>query len=151
MPREARTIDGAENTTVANVHRLGERHRHPRHWASALNTSRIRAVATFRGAPPSCVYDGLIERRDEDIDKDMDKGLAWLADAVARHRADDPEGLVDAVLTDLLPPGGATDDTSLVIVRQCRFHALGQTSSTSVQRPVYEWRRVAAPGAFALL
>ncbi|MFF7747284.1 hypothetical protein [Streptomyces sp. NPDC007960] len=111
-------------------------------------TSGLRARCFWRGA-------GVIrlrlcrdpERRDEDIEK----GLARLADAVARHRADDPEGLADAVLTDLLPPGGAADDTSLVIVRQCRFHALGQTSSTSVQCPVYEWRRVTAPEAFALL
>jgi serine phosphatase RsbU (regulator of sigma subunit) len=57
--------------------------------------------------------DGLIERRREDIDI----GLARLADSLARHRADDPESLADAVLTDLLPPCDATDDTALVIVR----------------------------------
>ncbi|MBC9729059.1 PP2C family protein-serine/threonine phosphatase [Streptomyces sp. TRM68367] len=57
--------------------------------------------------------DGLIERRGEDIDT----GLARLADALARHRTDDPEPLADAVLLELLPPGGATDDTALIIVR----------------------------------
>jgi serine phosphatase RsbU (regulator of sigma subunit) len=57
--------------------------------------------------------DGLIERRGEDIDM----GLARLADSLGRHQADDPETLADAVLTDLTPPGDATDDTALVIVR----------------------------------
>ena len=57
--------------------------------------------------------DGLIERRREDIDT----GLARLADALGRHRAAGPEALADAVLLELLPPGGATDDTALVIVQ----------------------------------
>jgi serine phosphatase RsbU (regulator of sigma subunit) len=57
--------------------------------------------------------DGLIERRNEDIDT----GLARLADSLGRHRAADPETLADAVLLELLPPGGATDDTALVIVQ----------------------------------
>jgi serine phosphatase RsbU (regulator of sigma subunit) len=57
--------------------------------------------------------DGLIERRHEGIDT----GLARLADSLTRHRAADPETLADAVLSDLLPPGDATDDTALVIVR----------------------------------
>jgi serine phosphatase RsbU (regulator of sigma subunit) len=57
--------------------------------------------------------DGLIERRREDIDT----GLARLARSLARHPAADPETLADALLADLLPPGGLTDDTALVIVR----------------------------------
>src|SRR5258708_6673327 len=57
--------------------------------------------------------DGLIERRRED----PDTGLARLARSLARHRADGPETLADALLADLLPPGGATDDTALVIMR----------------------------------
>ena len=57
--------------------------------------------------------DGLIERRDEDIDA----GLARLADALVRHRGSDPEALADALLRDLLPSGTATDDTALVIIR----------------------------------
>ncbi|MGW0767468.1 hypothetical protein [Streptomyces sp. NPDC002676] len=32
-------------------------------------------------------------------------------------QADAPEALADAVLTDLLTPGGATGDTALAIVR----------------------------------
>jgi len=57
--------------------------------------------------------DGLIERRGEDIDT----GLARLADALRRHRTEAPEALADSVLLELLPPGGATDDTALVIVQ----------------------------------
>lgn len=57
--------------------------------------------------------DGLIERRREDIDV----GLARLADALSRHRDLGPEELADAVLVDLVPPDGATDDTALVVLR----------------------------------
>ncbi|MGW1214324.1 PP2C family protein-serine/threonine phosphatase [Streptomyces sp. NPDC002499] len=65
------------------------------------------------GATLVLYTDGLIERRHEDIDT----GLTRLADALTRHRTADPETLADAVLLELLPPGGATDDTALVIVR----------------------------------
>ncbi|GAA3837071.1 hypothetical protein GCM10022403_082080 [Streptomyces coacervatus] len=65
------------------------------------------------GATLVLYTDGLIERRREDIDT----GLARLADSLGRHRKEDPERLADAVLLELLPPGGATDDTALVIVR----------------------------------
>lgn len=57
--------------------------------------------------------DGLIERRDEDIDT----GLARLADSLAHHRHTAPEALADALLTDLLPPAGNTDDTALIVLR----------------------------------
>jgi len=49
--------------------------------------------------------------------EDIDTGLARLAGSLACHRAADPETLADALLADLLPPGGLTDDTALVIVR----------------------------------
>lgn len=57
--------------------------------------------------------DGLIERRDEDIDT----GLARLANSLTRHRHTDPEPLADALLADLLPPTGTTDDTALIVLR----------------------------------
>ncbi len=58
--------------------------------------------------------DGLVERRREDIDT----GVARLADCLTHHRrASDAEALADALLSDLLPPEGVTDDTALVIVR----------------------------------
>ncbi|WEO98813.1 SpoIIE family protein phosphatase [Streptomyces sp. FXJ1.172] len=70
-------------------------------------------TAYAEGATLVLYTDGLIERRGEDIDT----GLARLADSLERHRPKDPESLADAVLLELLPPGGATDDTALVIVR----------------------------------
>ncbi|MEX1651697.1 SpoIIE family protein phosphatase [Streptomyces pseudovenezuelae] len=77
-------------------------------------TLRPQAATTFAGGATLALYtDGLVERRHEDIDT----GLARLAESLARHREDDPETLADAVLLELLPPGGATDDTALVIVR----------------------------------
>ncbi|WKV76478.1 SpoIIE family protein phosphatase [Streptomyces sp. PCS3-D2] len=57
--------------------------------------------------------DGLVERRREDIDT----GLGRLADALARHRGADPAVLADALLADLVPPVGVTDDTVLVVLR----------------------------------
>ncbi|MEU0408477.1 SpoIIE family protein phosphatase [Streptomyces griseorubiginosus] len=75
---------------------------------------RPQATTTFTpGATLALYTDGLIERRHEDVDT----GLTRLADSLTRHRKDAPETLADAVLAELLPPGGATDDTALVIVR----------------------------------
>ncbi|MGN9761613.1 PP2C family protein-serine/threonine phosphatase [Streptomyces sp. SD31] len=77
-------------------------------------TPRPQAVTTFTSGATLALYtDGLIERRREDIDR----GLARLADSLVRHRTADAETLADAVLRELLPPGGATDDTALIIVR----------------------------------
>jgi serine phosphatase RsbU (regulator of sigma subunit) len=75
---------------------------------------RPEASTSFiEGATLVLYSDGLIERRDEDIDV----GLARLADALVRHGQASPEILADAVLADLLPPTGTTDDTALVIIR----------------------------------
>ncbi|MFI6402382.1 PP2C family protein-serine/threonine phosphatase [Streptomyces sp. NPDC050548] len=75
---------------------------------------RPQAGTTFTPGTTLALYtDGLIERRHEDIDR----GLVRLADSLVRHRNRDPEALADAVLLELLPPGGATDDTALIIVR----------------------------------
>ncbi|MGW4759205.1 PP2C family protein-serine/threonine phosphatase [Streptomyces chartreusis] len=75
---------------------------------------RPQAVTTYTSGATLALYtDGLVERRHEDIDT----GLERLADSLVQHRAADPEHLADAVLTELLPPGGATDDTALIIVR----------------------------------
>ena len=75
---------------------------------------RPQAETTFsRGSTLVLYTDGLVERRREDIDK----GLARLADSLLRHQNTDPESLADAVLLELLPHGGATDDTALIIVR----------------------------------
>jgi serine phosphatase RsbU (regulator of sigma subunit) len=75
---------------------------------------RPQACTTYTEGATLVLYtDGLIERRREDIDTGLDR----LADALSRHRHQDPETLADAVLLELLPPGGATDDAALVIVR----------------------------------
>ncbi|WP_030147394.1 MULTISPECIES: PP2C family protein-serine/threonine phosphatase [unclassified Streptomyces] len=75
---------------------------------------RPQAETTFEPGATLVLYtDGLIERRGEDIDT----GLARLADSLYRNRDQDPEALADSVLLELLPPGGATDDTALIIVR----------------------------------
>ncbi|MEU3982120.1 SpoIIE family protein phosphatase [Streptomyces sp. NPDC026672] len=65
------------------------------------------------GATLVLYTDGLIERRDEDVDT----GLGRLAASLTRHRAADPETLADTVLRELLPPQGATDDTALIVLR----------------------------------
>ncbi|MGA5413534.1 PP2C family protein-serine/threonine phosphatase [Streptomyces pseudogriseolus] len=71
------------------------------------------SVAFSPGATLVLYTDGLIERRREDIDV----GLRRLADSLSHHRELDPDPLADTVLRELLPPGGATDDTALVVVR----------------------------------
>ncbi|WP_328869775.1 SpoIIE family protein phosphatase [Streptomyces sp. NBC_00287] len=75
---------------------------------------RPQAETRFTEGATLVLYtDGLVERRREDIYA----GLTRLADSLVTHCHDDPEILADAVLLDLLPPGGATDDTALVVVR----------------------------------
>ncbi|WP_316768114.1 PP2C family protein-serine/threonine phosphatase [Streptomyces sasae] len=75
---------------------------------------RPQAVTAFDDGATLVLYtDGLIERRREDIDT----GLHRLARSLTLHRELDPETLADAVLRELLPPEGATDDTALVVVR----------------------------------
>ncbi|MGP4006797.1 SpoIIE family protein phosphatase [Streptomyces sp. 4N124] len=75
---------------------------------------RPQACTTFTEGATLVLYtDGLIERRIEDIDT----GLTRLAESLSRHLGADPETLADAVLLELLPPGGATDDTALIVVR----------------------------------
>ncbi|WP_329112318.1 PP2C family protein-serine/threonine phosphatase [Streptomyces sp. NBC_01353] len=75
---------------------------------------RPQATSTFTEGDTLVLYtDGLIERRREDIDV----GLTRLADSLTHHRGAEPEPLADALLLDLLPAVGATDDTALVIVR----------------------------------
>ncbi|AZM50882.1 protein phosphatase [Streptomyces sp. WAC 06738] len=77
-------------------------------------SARPEARAEFTEGCVLVLYtDGLVERRYEDIDV----GLARLADSIARHGAGDPERLADALLADLVPSAGLTDDTALVVVR----------------------------------
>ncbi|MFF3419275.1 PP2C family protein-serine/threonine phosphatase [Streptomyces sp. NPDC002698] len=77
------------------------------------HVDRPEAATDFVAGDTLVLYtDGLIERRTEDIDV----GLGRLAVVLTHHREAEPEALADALLSELLPPGGATDDTALVIL-----------------------------------
>ncbi|MEU6255676.1 SpoIIE family protein phosphatase [Streptomyces sp. NPDC047043] len=78
------------------------------------HVTRPQAKAAFVEGSTLVLYtDGLIERRTEDIDA----SLARLADSLTRHGHADPETLADALLADLLPTTGNTDDTALIVLR----------------------------------
>ncbi|MEV7794266.1 SpoIIE family protein phosphatase [Streptomyces sp. NPDC087512] len=137
----ARSVEGAENTTAVetcidwDTHTLTyssaghlppallrtggiveflDQATDPPLGARPDHVARPQATVAFTEGDTLVLYtDGLIERRREDIDA----GLARLAEALTHHRAADPEALADALLLELLPAGGATDDTALVIVR----------------------------------
>ncbi|MFG2376579.1 PP2C family protein-serine/threonine phosphatase [Streptomyces sp. NPDC048504] len=141
LGRYANVVDGAESATVVTTFVDFDRHTityssaghpppalvHPDGRVEFLDRAtdppldarpdpmpRPQAGTTFsRGSTLVLYTDGLIERRREDIDE----GLARLADSLVQHRNTDPEALADAVLLELLPHGGATDDTALIIVR----------------------------------
>ncbi|MEU6380738.1 SpoIIE family protein phosphatase [Streptomyces sp. NPDC046909] len=82
--------------------------------ASPDPVPRPQASTVFDAGATLVLYtDGLVERRREDIET----GLERLAESLARHRYADPEAMADAVLLELLPPEGTTDDTALIIVR----------------------------------
>ncbi|MFJ5712790.1 PP2C family protein-serine/threonine phosphatase [Streptomyces sp. NPDC093105] len=137
----ARSVDGAESTTAAsvfidwNAHTLTyssaghpppalcrpdgtvaflDRATDPPLGARPDHVPRPQAQTTFTDGCVLLLYtDGLVERRHEDIDT----GLARLADSLTRHRTADPETLGDALLADLIPPAGLTDDTALIVMR----------------------------------
>ncbi|WP_432155942.1 MULTISPECIES: PP2C family protein-serine/threonine phosphatase [unclassified Streptomyces] len=137
----ARHVAGAESTTVVKVfidwetHTLTyssaghpppallgtdgdvtflDRATDPPLGARPEHVPRPQARTDFAEGATLVLYtDGLIERRNEDIDV----GLGRLADSLVRNGRAAPEELADALLADLLPPTGNTDDTALVIIR----------------------------------
>ncbi|QNS03031.1 PP2C family protein-serine/threonine phosphatase [Streptomyces xanthii] len=137
----ARHVPGAQSTTVVKVYVDWDTHTlayssaghpppallHPDGSVTFLDRAtdpplgarpehvpRPQARTAFTEGAVLVLYsDGLIERRDEDIDV----GLARLADSLVRHGGSGPEEMADALLADLLPPTGSTDDTALVIIR----------------------------------
>ncbi|TPQ15630.1 PP2C family protein-serine/threonine phosphatase [Streptomyces sporangiiformans] len=137
----ARSVEGAESTTVVKSFIDWDRHTityssaghpppallhadgtvvflnqatDPPLGARPKHIPRPQAQVSFTEGATLVLYtDGLIERRDEDIDT----GLARLAGTLTRHRQDDPESLADTLLGDLLPASGDTDDTALVVIR----------------------------------
>ncbi|MEU8489005.1 SpoIIE family protein phosphatase [Streptomyces sp. NPDC048641] len=74
-----------------------------------------RPQATLRYTPGDVLVlytDGLVERRDEDIDA----GLHRLTNGLTRHARLSPDRLADALLAHLDVAGGAQDDIALVVV-----------------------------------
>jgi Serine phosphatase RsbU, regulator of sigma subunit len=136
----ARSVDGAESTTAVTAcidwedHTITyssaghlppallrgdgrveflDRATDPPLGARPSHVARPEATTDFAAGDTLVLYtDGLIERRVEDIDV----GLGRLAAALTRHRGAEREALADALLSELLPPGGITDDTALVIL-----------------------------------
>ncbi|WP_329075546.1 SpoIIE family protein phosphatase [Streptomyces niveus] len=137
----ARHVDGAESTTVVKVyidwathtityssaghpppallHHDGtmtflDRATDPPLGARPEHVPRPEASTAFTEGATLVLYtDGLVERRYEDIDAGLDR----LAGSLVRHGQAAPEALADALLADLLPATGNTDDTALVIIR----------------------------------
>ncbi|MFE6781871.1 PP2C family protein-serine/threonine phosphatase [Streptomyces sp. NPDC057680] len=137
----ARSVDGAESSTVAttfidwSTHTLTyssaghpppalltpegdvtflDQATDPPLGARPEHVSRPQATASFSEGATLVLYtDGLIERREEDIDV----GLARLAESLRRRGRDNPEALADALLADLLNSNRNTDDTALVVIR----------------------------------
>ncbi|WP_124265541.1 SpoIIE family protein phosphatase [Streptomyces sp. ADI98-10] len=138
----ARSVEGAESTTAASVFidwntrtltyssagHLPPALCHPDGTVTFLDQAtdpplgarpehlpRPQAQTAFTDDCVLLLYtDGLVERRHEDIDT----GLTRLADSLTRHRrTTDPDTLGDALLADLIPPAGLTDDTALIVMR----------------------------------
>ncbi|MFD9501291.1 PP2C family protein-serine/threonine phosphatase [Streptomyces sp. NPDC060035] len=137
----ARSVDGAESTTAlqtvidcnsrtvvyssaghpppALLHADGtveflDRATDPPLGARLEHVPRVQAEAAFSEGATLVLYtDGLIERRREDIDT----GLHRLAECLGRHGRADADTLADTLLAELIPPGGNTDDTALVVIR----------------------------------
>ncbi|MGW2211572.1 PP2C family protein-serine/threonine phosphatase [Streptomyces sp. NPDC001781] len=76
--------------------------------------SRPEATVTFSEGDVLVLYtDGLIERRHQDIDT----GLNRLVESLVGNRdIGSTEALADAVLSEMLPAEGMTDDTALVVL-----------------------------------
>ncbi|MEU1863531.1 PP2C family protein-serine/threonine phosphatase [Streptomyces gardneri] len=137
----ARTVEGAESTTAVSVYIDWNNHTltyssaghpppalcHPDGTVTFLDqatdppldarpehTPRPQADTPFTPGSVLVLYtDGLIERRNEDIDT----GLTRLAHSLTRHHTTHPDALANALLTDLIPPTGLTDDTALIAIQ----------------------------------
>ncbi|MBA6441445.1 PP2C family protein-serine/threonine phosphatase [Streptomyces sp. GMR22] len=75
---------------------------------------RPQATVSYAPGDTLVLYtDGLIERRDEDIDV----GLRRLTDTLGRHTSLSPDQLADTLLTSLGVAEGGRDDIALIVVR----------------------------------
>ncbi|AWN25407.1 SpoIIE family protein phosphatase [Streptomyces sp. NEAU-S7GS2] len=137
----ARSVEGALNTTAVKAlvdprsrliiysnaghpppvlvhadgsHELLDQATDPPLGARPQHVPRPQAGLAYSPGDTLVLYtDGLIERRDEDIDA----GLSRLTDALSSFRALSPERLADALLAHLGLTGGARDDIALIITR----------------------------------
>ncbi|UKY54548.1 PP2C family protein-serine/threonine phosphatase [Streptomyces inhibens] len=96
------------------THQLLDRATDPPLGARPEHVPRPQAHLPYTPGDTLVLYtDGLIERRDEDIDA----SVARLADALSHCSKLSPERLADALLARLGVSAGARDDIALVIVR----------------------------------
>lgn len=96
------------------THALLDQATDPPLGAHSEDEPRPQARLPYASGDTLVLYsDGLVERRDEDIDA----SLARLTDALSRYSRFSPERLADALLTRLGVSAGAHDDIALVIVR----------------------------------
>ena len=81
--------------------------------ATAEADPRPQAAVHFSPGSKLVLYtDGLIERRSEDITQ----GLARLVACLAAHPGLGPEALIDTIVTAVLEPQSAPDDTAVLII-----------------------------------
>jgi PAS domain S-box-containing protein len=114
----------------------------------AVHRDAPRPQAACPLAPGSTLLlytDGLVERRDEPIDRQIDRMAAVVADTV-----DLPvEKVADAILSGLAPPSGYDDDVAFVLYRRANPSLRVDCEATAqhlsdVRRRLGEWLRANA-------
>lgn len=96
------------------THQLLDQATDPPLGARLEHVPRPQATAEYHSGDTLVMYtDGLIERRDEDIDVGLDR----LVGAARGLRELSPDGLADGLLRALANPAGQQDDVSLLVVR----------------------------------
>lgn len=121
MPPILVDADGARELLVeANSVPLGVAHRQPRPQA----THRLEAGSTLM-----LYTDGLVERRGESIDGQIDRVAAVVAEAAALP----VDEVADMVLGELAPEHGYDDDVALVLYRVGRMPLVIDTLATAAQ------------------
>ena len=83
----------------------------------AVNRKKSRPQASVVLPPGSTLMlytDGLVERRDVSLDD----GIAHLSATVASGQHQTVDGVADAALSELAPPGGYDDDIAIVVYRR---------------------------------
>jgi anti-sigma regulatory factor (Ser/Thr protein kinase) len=109
----------------------------------AVQRDKPRPQASRPLAPGSTLMlytDGLVERRDESIDEQIDRVAAVVADTV-----DLPvQAVADTILSRLAPPSGYDDDVAIVLYRRASFPLVIDCDATphrlsDVRHRLAEW------------